>query len=650
MGNLLLDRSTWSQSHYQAIQNWHRDCHLNHKECNKSISGHEKIHPDDVLLPTRCVEFEFFDEQNPWTSSIQWVLRETKGQRGKYIALSHRWVQDTGEASTTTDNYEDRNNTWNRAQGYHLLVRGKLSALFLDIGRLACHLGIRYVWIDSLCIIQNDKDDWDRESIKMADYYQRSWLTVAVTYPSDTGGIFQQNVSKIPRITRLPYQDKKGDQNGHFYVQAGIDKTWAEDYNKTIINSDLRKRAWVFQEWRLSRRILALSNQGMFLQCQSESPRSLDGYKVDTSKNTGIDSDYVRWLRNLDKDSYGYQILHSWEFIVEEYSGLELTKFEEDRLVALAGIAREYGRALTRYASKYGKQQHTYICGLWTGWFRGLLWEQADPYRQTRTKGFPTWSWLSIASVPETDTTGMTEGTLTGLHVRWPGRTEESAVCKFLSPILVPVTDNCRPRFERAGQHELNNLFDDLHSGLFSDVRNDLHGKIFGNDIRFAILPLEGRKLDICIDRYFESLEDADIAATMTGHRYPKRVPHEYMTMAERSRDSGRLSWRKVCLKSSCNTIIGWGSIEHPDYQADETVQSATPIYAFVVCKLSEAPGGYGLGHLSRSHTAFEVLYVRHVEIVGQKDCYERIGVGRLFGNGVIQEFESSLETRVNLV
>lgn len=623
-GTLLLDRSTWSASHSQTIHDWHRDCQLRHKECNRSVTGHEEINPEDVPLPTRCVEFEFLDKRNPWTSSIQWTLRETEGRSGKYIALSHRWVEETVEANTTRENYADRVDTWDQAQEYHTLARGKLNALFLDVGRLACHLGIRYVWIDSLCIIQDDKDDWTRESTKMADYYQHSWLTVAVTSPSDNGGIFQQHGLKIPRVTRLPYYDKKGEQSGHFYVQAGTDKVWADDYFKTIATSELRKRAWVFQEWRLSRRILAPSNQGMFLHCQSESPKSLDGFTVDTSWESAEVADAFRTRRKLDMDSSESDILYAWELVAEEYSGLRLTK-EEDRLVALAGIAREYGRALAHQANANDELQRKYLCGLWTGWLQGLLWEQANPSTQIRTKGFPTWSWLSIA-----ETIDVTKG-LSGLRVQWPLlKSSDMAVCECLSPILVPVTDDWEPMFEKAGEHELQYLHSDPH--------RDLDSEHYGNVIHFAILQMIGKKLDVSIDWYFESPQDIEIAATMTAHE---------MGIGRRS---NRCSWRKACLKSSPNIIIGWASIEHPDFQTDQAFTSTMPISAFVVGQVSKVTGGLGLGHISGFHTVLKVLYVSRVEIAGRSDCYERIGVGRLFGDSVHEALDSSSKTKINLV
>ncbi|CAH0032945.1 unnamed protein product [Clonostachys rhizophaga] len=207
----------------------------------------------------------------------------------------------------------------------------ELMPLFRDTGQLSARLG--YIWIDTLCtIVQNDNEDWEKESAKMADYYQNPWLTSQRSLSVD-GGLFGDIPSEsIPRITRLPYRDEDGVQHGYFHVHQ----------------SSLLSRGWVCQEWLLSRRILSFSRTVLFVQCQTESPRGLLGDSVNGTAQYGSTGISIRGIDTLSSST----ILESWFAVVEVYSGLELKILGEDRLIALAGVAKELGLAMEREEEK----------------------------------------------------------------------------------------------------------------------------------------------------------------------------------------------------------------------------------------------------------------------------------------------------------
>ena len=89
-----------------------------------------------------------------------------------------------------------------------------LPQLFQDAFIIVEKLDVRYLWIDSICIIQQGDDirDWRREAPKMAKYYQYSVSTLAGTADNLTGGLLQPyNKDAIPwasKLVRLPYRDK----------------------------------------------------------------------------------------------------------------------------------------------------------------------------------------------------------------------------------------------------------------------------------------------------------------------------------------------------------------------------------------------------------------------------------------------------------
>ena len=115
----------------------------------------------------------------------------------------------------------------------------------------------------------------------MAEHYQYAWLTIAATYTAENGRLFRDiAVSDLTRVTRLPYRGIDGEQNGHFYLQGADAKGLANDYITTVGNSELTRRGWVYQERILSRRLLAFSATGMFLQYQTGVPQSAVGDRV----------------------------------------------------------------------------------------------------------------------------------------------------------------------------------------------------------------------------------------------------------------------------------------------------------------------------------------------------------------------------------
>ena len=155
------------------------------------------------------------------------------------------------------------------------------TTLFTHAYELSVKLGVKYVWIDSLCIVQDDAEDWKRESAKMADYYQQAWLTVAATRTRNDGGLFGEFETKdLARVTRLPYRDRNGSQKGYFYLQCPGGKAISRDYKNAVSQSELLRRGWVYQEWLLSRRILAFADYGLFVQCETGYPQSLAGDDV----------------------------------------------------------------------------------------------------------------------------------------------------------------------------------------------------------------------------------------------------------------------------------------------------------------------------------------------------------------------------------
>ncbi|KAI1473949.1 HET-domain-containing protein [Daldinia eschscholtzii] len=609
-GSLSSVTHNWSWSYLDHIQNWHKKCRENHPECSKTLSRCETFDVENAPLPNRCVEVSFAESQssNHDPEALNVVLRETRGQTGKYIILSHRWDESTERARTLHDNYACRTEQCGHSSRDRCNFP-PLSPLFLDAVHIALRLGVRYIWIDSICIIQDDSADWDHEAVRMADYYQRAWLTIAATTVNPSGGLFRALQARdLPRVTRLPYRDgETGALGGHFYVQAAGNTALAMEYWKNVGTSALLSRGWVYQEWMLSRRLLAFSGSsaGIFMQCQEALPQTVRG---DVAKQEWVEAgETPKGL--VDKAfkvsmKFGLEnvakILHSWETAVEAYSSLQLTFVEQDRLVALAGVAKEFGTALQIKSS--GNQSYRYAAGLWTGYARGLLWEQAESGVRVRVKGIPTWSWASI-STNHTNDEGRTINS--GVRVRWARYWKSNKLCLVKSVKMIRV-------MPREWEPQFDTPIDPLPDNMY------------GNDSRFALLQLRGRLQPVIIDGHFASTDETDAVALLTDHKP----------------DFGRDMWRRVALADAPEEIVGWASIEHPVHQSRENNRVDGSVHAFFVASTSKSDTGYGFGNWSNHHTVYQVIFLSSVAVLEHVNCYERLGVGRLFGNNV----ESALE------
>jgi hypothetical protein len=137
---------TSSIASLSTAEEWIRDCSHGHIRCSS----------DDLQpLPTRILEIV---NQEP----VPYIrLCEKRSEMGRYIAVSHCWGGSASiQLTKQTLNDYQKGTAWSI-----------LPPLFQDIVSVAANLSIQYVWIDSLCIIQDDRSDWHRESKRMTSVY-----------------------------------------------------------------------------------------------------------------------------------------------------------------------------------------------------------------------------------------------------------------------------------------------------------------------------------------------------------------------------------------------------------------------------------------------------------------------------------------------
>jgi Heterokaryon incompatibility protein (HET). len=347
----------------ECLKFWVSNCINTHSQCLRESSG-------ESALPTRVLDLG----SNPEKGPIR--LTETNGQlKGRYIALSYAW----GGAEfikTKIDTYERY-----QKQGIAL---DELPPTFQDVIELCHTLEIRYLWIDSLCIIQDDRNDWKHESVRMADVYQNAFLTVSALFnTSPYGGLFSD--AQVRCVGPVATQETR-----HPYWTA-LEK------NETIaLGFPLLTRGWTFQERMLSPRVLHFTKHEMIWDCREATYCQCGGrYQNANTKlrrNSQTRYEFSHVVLNKSDLSWNdafdtWDFSQLWKDIVTEYSETDFT-VKSDRTVAISGIA-----TLIQRATKWN-----YLAGLWKETLVGdLCWFATsfpDPPQETRRK--PTWSWFSV--------------------------------------------------------------------------------------------------------------------------------------------------------------------------------------------------------------------------------------------------------------
>ncbi|KAF4954484.1 hypothetical protein FGADI_5263 [Fusarium gaditjirri] len=386
IGGTYLGVNMAAPEYIAAIGGWLQDCLFNHPRCRIAISSDKLFTPQLTELPTRCIE----------VTPTAAYLRDTQGTKGSYVTLSHRWNPEAEAVKTTPANFEQR------ISGTGL---GPLSKTFEDAITIVRKLGIRYIWIDTICIIQGS-DDWNQEKWKMGQYYERALFTIsaigACIQAGKSSGILKAQPPKS--LVRLPFK-QNGIRKGSLFLYRRDNKAL---FLTEVERSELISRGWVFQERLLSKRIIYFTNQVSFLECCSLPPRSFcndmitevpEPWKIKSSSNVSRILPTHSVKANF---AWVYRSLYTWYNIVTAFSKTTLTQ-QSDHLAAISGAALEYGQAIERELSKEsdkkGKNTQTtidYLSGLWLKDIHyGLMWFAVDRQNRDCPCGAPSWSWLS---------------------------------------------------------------------------------------------------------------------------------------------------------------------------------------------------------------------------------------------------------------
>lgn len=375
----VLPCSTDSPEAYGLVRYWLDDCLDNHPGCKESSASFQG-------LPTRLVDVGLQDEfDKPLRPRI--FLPDSTTQTPAtipYLTLSHSWALTGSSLRLTTKTIDD----WQRPEG--IPIDG-LARTFLDAMRITQKLGYRYIWVDSLCIMQDSSEDWNREAQTMAAVYGNSLLTIFASGMGLEGGqgttadtafsvrsnplevyapIIKSPVSSSDERTRGSGGTESNEENANTTDRGASFYAIREQYQPSVDEmlwgaqqkNPLLSRGWIVQERLLSPRIIYYGADELYWECRLhavsescpfgtalKSKDTEDSQSIWTANAKSVYQDLVQNPSSFatssmktehggtDQEGHLLELSASWTTLLSYYTSTSLT-YPSDRLIALAGM------------------------------------------------------------------------------------------------------------------------------------------------------------------------------------------------------------------------------------------------------------------------------------------------------------------------
>lgn len=375
----------------RLTRKWLAECEALHSECQ---NRHGSTFTPKRLLRIRRI-------------ATKWHVRLIYPRKPcKYTALSYCWggTQHTTYNSSTKHPWETSGLPWE-----------KLPRTIQDAILVTFVLGVKFIWIDAFCILQDDHHDKETEIAKMPNIYHGAVLTLsAVGMSSVHDGLFRpmrRPLVHAESIFELPVHGAPASCDSALFVP--LNQVQVTSLEEDGVCEPLDRRAWTLQESLLSRRLLKFTSSTMRGECQKRPE-----WDFDEAKKKHILSGYplhpaICRMRHQANFSYVLRSgrlfcpsgrptgipetgieqpdIYPWHKLVEEYSSRTLS-FPQDRALAISGIAEQIGLST--------KDQ--YCAGLWKsclvnqlGWY-----EDVDEEPGNSMPGFNYARLLSAESHP----------------------------------------------------------------------------------------------------------------------------------------------------------------------------------------------------------------------------------------------------------
>jgi hypothetical protein len=223
------------------LRMWLSACDRNHHCTSLNTSGTQPS------MPTRLI-----DVGDAVDTYLRLVESYDKTTAQRYCALSHCWGKLTERQKSCT--YQANHDALMK----NIDIQG-LPKTFRDAIAITRALNVRYLWIDSLCIIQDDPQDWAAESERMEDVFSSAYVTLAATSSrSSMEGFLGSRRGRRPEDC----VELRSEKSGHTYICKSID-----DFHRDVEDGPLNQRGWVLQERVLSRRSIHFTSTQVYWEC-----------------------------------------------------------------------------------------------------------------------------------------------------------------------------------------------------------------------------------------------------------------------------------------------------------------------------------------------------------------------------------------------
>jgi hypothetical protein len=314
------------------------------------------------------------------------IVETVRHARGQYAALSHCWGSST-TLTTTQATLDDR---------VDAVSYDELPKTFQDAVQVCRALGLKFLWIDSLCIIQDDPEDWANEASLMAAVYHNAYLTISATSSrSSNEGLFRRSV-----VHNLTGQLDDGTIY-QFVFRQKFDHNWQvfdhspntpeSSHTHTRDQFPLSSRAWGLQERLLSHRVLHFGPGELSFECISRAYCECKGNHLlaDTLRAPKLALVNLRTPKNTDRRRL-------WRNMVELYSPLQLT-FSKDKLPAISGLAQRFAKSGDQYLAGLWSRTKDSSTGGYDTLIEDLQWCIRHGSKRARPAWrAPSWSWASV--------------------------------------------------------------------------------------------------------------------------------------------------------------------------------------------------------------------------------------------------------------
>jgi hypothetical protein len=349
-------------------------------------------HTQSDFLPMRLIDVE----AEAHAGSVQLVTTLAMPSRTRYLALSYCWGEGFAAA-------RQLKTTWSTLRRHlQRLPSDQITNVVHDAIKVAQALRVRYLWVDAICIIQDDIEDWARESRRMGLVYTNAYATICALASSSClegflirtptvrvhfkSGLRPQ-VEGLLHICRQPALDRITDEDCSFDSFRYLDSA----------SSAWNSRAWVYQEERLSKRQICFGTSRLHLALSNKqvTEGNRDRYRDPLSSHqwpSSFHDEHRQFIASGDAEI----LQNSWLNATESVSQKKLSD-QQDRFPAVSGLVRLIAEALG----------DTYVAGIWCkDLLRGLLWKgesrvvSNQPHYLSHlsrpgsaTYTCPSWSW-----------------------------------------------------------------------------------------------------------------------------------------------------------------------------------------------------------------------------------------------------------------